>query len=107
VRAIFDGPTIAASAVSNGSAFVDSLTRLVSVPSSATTGESTLSRTTCPVHFWHSDDDKNGPLLAIEQLTAEIPGASLRVWNGEGHSAPARHLNDILHDLIDAADGER
>jgi pimeloyl-ACP methyl ester carboxylesterase len=66
-----------------------------------------LGRRRCPVHFWHSDDDKNGPLSSIERLVAEIPGASLRVWSGEGHSAPARHMNDILHDLIDVADGDR
>jgi len=61
----------------------------------------------CPVRFWHSDDDKNGPLSSIERLVAAIPGASLRVWSGEGHTAPARHLDDILQDLIDTADGER
>jgi pimeloyl-ACP methyl ester carboxylesterase len=66
-----------------------------------------LVRVTCPVRFWHSDDDKNGPLSSIERLVAAIPGASLRVWSGEGHSAPARHMDDVLHDLIDAADGER
>jgi hypothetical protein len=42
-----------------------------------------------------------------ERPVAEIPGASLRVWSGEGHSASARHLDDILLDLIDATDGER
>jgi pimeloyl-ACP methyl ester carboxylesterase len=66
-----------------------------------------LGRVTCPVRLWHSDDDKNGPLSSIERLVAAIPGASLRVWSGEGHSAPARHMDDVLHDLIDAADGER
>jgi pimeloyl-ACP methyl ester carboxylesterase len=66
-----------------------------------------LGRTRCPVHFWHSDDDKNGPLSSIERLVAEIPGASLRVWSGEGHTAPARHLDEILHDVIKAADRER
>jgi hypothetical protein len=76
-------------------------------PSSTTTGESTSAARAGPVYFWHSDDEKNGPLLAIERLIAEIPGASLRVWSDEGLSAPARHLDDILHDLIDAADGER
>src|SRR5215510_10735648 len=57
-----------------------------------------LRRTRCPVHFWHSDDDKNGPLSSIERLIAEIPAASLHVWSGEGHSAPARHMDDLLHD---------
>jgi pimeloyl-ACP methyl ester carboxylesterase len=66
-----------------------------------------LGRTRCPVHFWHSDDDKNGPLSSIERLVAETPGASLRVWSGEGHTAPARHLDEILHDVIRAADRER
>jgi hypothetical protein len=63
-----------------------------------------LGCTTCPVRFWHSDDDKNGPLSSIERLVAEIPGASLRVWSGEGHTAPVRRMGDIMHDLIDAAD---
>jgi hypothetical protein len=25
---------------------------------------------------------------------------------GDGHTAPARHMDEILHDLIEAADGE-
>src|SRR5262245_51316975 len=66
-----------------------------------------LGRTGCPVRFWHSDDDKNGPLSSIERLVAAVPGATLRVWSGEGHTAPARHLDGVVHDLIDAADGER
>ena len=59
-----------------------------------------LGRVTCPVRFWHSDDDKNGPLAAIHRLLEAIPGASLTVWNGEGHSAPARNMEHILRDLI-------
>ena len=59
-----------------------------------------LGRVTCRVRFWHSDDDKNGPLAAIQRLVDAIPGASLTVWSGEGHSGPARNMEHILRDLI-------
>jgi pimeloyl-ACP methyl ester carboxylesterase len=62
-------------------------------------------RVTCRVRFWHSDDDKNGPLAAIHRLVDAIPGASLTVWSGEGHSAPARNMEHILRDLIVTAGG--
>jgi pimeloyl-ACP methyl ester carboxylesterase len=62
-----------------------------------------LGRVTCRVRFWHSDDDKNGPLAAIQRLVDAIPGASLIVWSGEGHSAPARNMEHILRDLIVAS----
>jgi pimeloyl-ACP methyl ester carboxylesterase len=64
-----------------------------------------LGRVACRVRFWHSDDDKNGPLTAIHRLVDVIPGASLTVWSGEGHSAPARNMDHILRDLIVTADG--
>jgi hypothetical protein len=66
-----------------------------------------LSRTSWPRPLLAQRRRQERSALAIERLIAEIPGASLRVWSGEGNSAPARHLDDILHDLIDAADGER
>ena len=59
-----------------------------------------LGRVTCQLRFWHSDDDKNGPLAAIQRLVDAIPRASLTVWSGEGHSAPARNMEQILRDLI-------
>jgi pimeloyl-ACP methyl ester carboxylesterase len=65
-----------------------------------------LDRVTCPVRFWHSDDDKNGPLAAIRRLVDSVPGATLTVWNGEGHSAPARNMEQVLGDLLDTARGE-
>lgn len=61
-----------------------------------------LGRVICPVRFWHSDDDKNGPLAAIKRLVDAVPGATLTVWSGEGHSAPARNMEQILGDLLDA-----
>ncbi len=64
-----------------------------------------LGRVTCRVRFWHSDDDKNGPLAAIQRLVDAIPGASLIVWSGEGHSAPARNMEHILRDLIVTSGG--
>jgi pimeloyl-ACP methyl ester carboxylesterase len=56
-----------------------------------------------PVRFWHGDDDRNGPLAAVERLAATIPDARLKVWHGQGHSAPARHMTDVLAELIEVA----
>jgi pimeloyl-ACP methyl ester carboxylesterase len=64
-----------------------------------------LGSVTCRIRFWHSDDDKNGPLAAIQRLVDVIPGASLTVWSGQGHSAPARNMERILRDLIVTSGG--
>jgi pimeloyl-ACP methyl ester carboxylesterase len=65
-----------------------------------------LGRVSCPVRFWHSDDDRNGPLAAIQRLVDTIPGATLTIWSGEGHSAPARNMDQVLRDLIGTIGGE-
>jgi pimeloyl-ACP methyl ester carboxylesterase len=57
----------------------------------------------CPVRFWHSDDDRNGPLSAIQRVVDQVPDASLRVSQGAGHTGLARHTGDVLRDLIAAA----
>jgi pimeloyl-ACP methyl ester carboxylesterase len=57
----------------------------------------------CPVRFWHSANDKNGPLSAIERLVERVPGASLHVWRTGGHTAPSRYIGDVMQDLIAAA----
>ncbi|HEY3611294.1 MAG TPA: alpha/beta hydrolase [Pseudonocardiaceae bacterium] len=59
------------------------------------------SRITCPTTFWHSTDDANSPITAVERLRKQIPGARLRTWQGEGHSAAARNLEQILRALLD------
>jgi pimeloyl-ACP methyl ester carboxylesterase len=64
-----------------------------------------VSRVSCPVRFWHSDDDKNGPLAAIQRLVDSVPGATLTVWSGQGHSAPARNMEQVLADLLDSVRG--
>jgi pimeloyl-ACP methyl ester carboxylesterase len=56
-----------------------------------------------PVRFWHGDDDRNGPLAAVERVAVTIPDGCVRIWHGQGHSAPARHMTDILTDLIEVA----
>lgn len=58
---------------------------------------------TCPVRFWHSANDRNGPLSAIERLVRRVPGATLHVWRTGGHTAPSRYMGDVLSDLIDTA----
>ena len=37
----------------------------------------------CPVRFWHGDDDRNGPLSAVERLAATIPDTSVRIWHSQ------------------------
>lgn len=59
--------------------------------------------TPCPVRFWHSDDDANGPLAAIHRLAATIPDARVQIWHGQGHSAPSRHMTEILTELTQVA----
>ncbi|HEY7146277.1 MAG TPA: alpha/beta hydrolase [Streptosporangiaceae bacterium] len=54
----------------------------------------------CPVHFWHSDDDANAPLPALRRVAAQVPGARLTTWHGQGHSAPSRNMEQVLTDLI-------
>jgi pimeloyl-ACP methyl ester carboxylesterase len=66
-----------------------------------------LSDVTCPVRFWHSDDDRNGPLSAIRRVVEQVPDATLHVWAGEGHSAPSRYQGDVLRDLMQAATDTR
>jgi pimeloyl-ACP methyl ester carboxylesterase len=60
-----------------------------------------LSQIACPTTFWHSDDDANCPITAVERLRKQIPGARLRTWHDEGHSAAARNLEQILRALLD------
>lgn len=54
---------------------------------------------TGPVHFWHGGDDPAVPTNISEVLSAEIPGASLHIYPGEGHLAIYRHAREIFSDL--------
>jgi pimeloyl-ACP methyl ester carboxylesterase len=60
-----------------------------------------LARIGCPTTFWHSTDDANSPITAVERLRKQVPGARLRTWQGEGHSAATRNLEQILRALLD------
>lgn len=62
-----------------------------------------LGAVTCPVRFWHSDDDRNAPLSSIRRVVDQVPAATLHVWTDEGHTAPARHMGDVLNDLLRAS----
>jgi pimeloyl-ACP methyl ester carboxylesterase len=55
---------------------------------------------TCPARFWHGDDDANSPLPAVRRLVTAVPQAELTIWHGEGHTAPSRHAEDVLVDLL-------
>lgn len=54
----------------------------------------------CPTHFWHSDDDANAPLSAVQRVVSAVPGAWLTTWPGQGHSAPSRNAEQVLTDLV-------
>jgi len=57
----------------------------------------------CPTQFWHSDDDANCPLSATRRLAGSVLGASLTVWEGQGHTAPSRNAGQVLTELVAAA----
>lgn len=60
-----------------------------------------LASISCPTHFWHSDDDANAPLSAVQRVVSAVPGAQLTTWHGQGHSAPSRNAEQVLTSLID------
>ncbi len=62
-----------------------------------------LATISCPTQFWHSDDDANCPLSATRRLADAVPGASLTIWKGQGHTAPSRNAEQVLTALIAAA----
>ena len=62
---------------------------------------------TCPTRFWHSANDRNGPVSAIERVARRVPGANLHVWRTGGHTAPSRYMGDVMRDLVDAAADHR
>jgi pimeloyl-ACP methyl ester carboxylesterase len=54
-----------------------------------------------PVHLWHGLEDGVTPHAMSELLAGKLPGARLRLIEGEGHlSLPIRHGGDILEALI-------
>ena len=62
-----------------------------------------LAAISCPTQFWHSDDDANCPLSATRRLVDAVPGARLTIWEGQGHTAPSRNAEQVLTDLMVAA----
>ena len=52
------------------------------------------------VTWWHGDGDMNAPLSAARRAVARIPGAQLRVWQGEGHLAVGAHEAEVMAELL-------
>jgi pimeloyl-ACP methyl ester carboxylesterase len=52
------------------------------------------------VTWWHGDGDRNAPLSAARRAVARIPGAQLRVWEGEGHLAVDAHEAEVVSELL-------
>jgi pimeloyl-ACP methyl ester carboxylesterase len=57
----------------------------------------------CPTQFWHSDDDGNCPLSATRRLADSVPGGRVTIWQSQGHTAPSRNAEQVLTELIAAA----
>ncbi len=55
-----------------------------------------------PVHVWHGDADPFVPVESARLLAGRIPGATLTVYPGEGHTVDYRHIGEILGELADA-----
>ena len=55
---------------------------------------------TVPVHFWHGSDDPSVPINISEVLSTEIIGATLHVYQDEGHLVMYGHTNEILDGLV-------
>ena len=58
--------------------------------------ECDLSAVTIPVTIFQGTADKMVPFRHAEQLTARLPKSTLKVWEGEGHLATVKHVDEIL-----------
>ncbi|KAL4874361.1 Alpha/Beta hydrolase protein [Aspergillus karnatakaensis] len=56
-----------------------------------------------PVRIWHGEEDRNAPVAMIRYMAERVPGAVLRVYEGETHYTVARYLEEMLDELIPAA----
>ena len=52
----------------------------------------------CPVSFWHSTDDRNVPLSAVQRLHQGLTTSTLHVWDNAGHSGGDQ--NEVLRELL-------
>jgi pimeloyl-ACP methyl ester carboxylesterase len=52
------------------------------------------------VTIWHGDLDENAPLEFGRWLEKRLPGAQLRILEGEGHMSIALRMGDILDELL-------
>ncbi len=61
-----------------------------------------LSSIRMPVLLWHGSDDRNVPVSHARHIAAQVPGAQLRVLEGEGHMTLAfQHSSDFLAALLE------
>jgi pimeloyl-ACP methyl ester carboxylesterase len=55
-----------------------------------------LSEVRVPVHIWHGGTDRIVPVTHAHYLAEGLPGASLTVFPGEGHSVAITHWGEVL-----------
>lgn len=56
------------------------------------------------VRFWHGTSDESVPIDQARALTESIPGASLEVVAGAGHSLFFEHFRTIMSWVVDASE---
>lgn len=49
-----------------------------------------------PVHLWYGDLDQMAPHVNGEWLAQQLPIAEFKLYEGEGHLLPLRHLEEML-----------
>jgi pimeloyl-ACP methyl ester carboxylesterase len=61
-----------------------------------------VERISVPVHCWHATADHVVPLHHSDELVRRVPGATLSLWEGEGHLAIIDHVGEVLDALTDS-----
>jgi hypothetical protein len=59
-----------------------------------------LDRVTASVSWFHTAHDRNTPLTAARRLVAQLPNATLTVWEDGGHLISYHREGDILDELL-------
>ena len=59
-----------------------------------------LDRVTTSLSWFHTAHDRNTPLAAAQRLVAQLPNATLTVWDDGGHLISFHREGDILDELL-------
>ena len=62
-----------------------------------------LDRITTSLSWFHTAHDRNTPLAAAQRLVAQLPTATLEVWDDGGHLISFHREGDLLDELLERA----